>query len=69
MLLLRSSVMGCLAGVETSNQAAVELQVSLVLLLRVDNYAEDGVAGERPIKTVELIDGALVDRVRSFSSC
>ena len=30
---LRSNVMGCLAGVEASDQAAVELQVSFALLL------------------------------------
>ena len=35
VLRLRLSVMGCLAGVGASNQAAVELQVSFVLLLRV----------------------------------
>ena len=35
MLRLLPNEMGCLAGVEASDQAAVELQVSFVLLLRL----------------------------------
>ena len=41
--------MGCFAGVEASNQAAVELQVSFVLLLRVYS-AQRCVAGTYVIR-------------------
>ena len=67
MLRLRSNEMGCLAGVEARDQAAVELQVSFVLLLRLYS-AHRCAAGTYPVRTYELIDSALLDRIRSGSS-
>ena len=54
--------MGCLAGVEASDQAAVELQVSFVLLLRLYS-AHRCAAGTYPIRKAETVDSALVDRI------
>ena len=59
--------MRCLAGVEARDQAAVELQVSFVLLLRLYS-AHRCAAGTYPVRTDELIDSALLDRIRSGSS-
>ena len=67
MLRLRSSVVGRLAGVEARDQATVELQVSFVLLLRLYS-AHRCAAGTYPVRTDELIDSALLDRIRSGSS-
>ena len=54
--------MGCLAGVEARDQAAVELQVSFVLLLRL--YSAHRCAAETyRIRMVETVDSALVDRI------
>ena len=55
--------MGCLAGVEASDQAAVELQVSFAPLLSL-RYADGGAAGPYLVRTYELLGSALVDRVR-----
>ena len=58
---------GRLAGVEVRDQATVELQVSFVLLLRL--YSDHRcAAGTYPVRTDELIDSALLDRIRSGSS-
>ena len=56
-----------LAGVEARDQAAVELQVSFVLLLRL-NSAHRCAARTYPVRTDELIDSALLGRIRSGSS-
>ena len=61
MLRLRLSVVGCLAGVEARDQAAIELQVSFELLLRLHS-AHRCAAGTYPIRKAETIDSALVDR-------
>ena len=62
MLRLRSNEMGCLAAVEARDQAAVELQVSFVLLLRLGS-AHRCAAGTYPIRKAETVDSALVDRI------
>ena len=67
MLRLLPNEMGCLVGVEARDQAAVELQVSFVLLLRLYS-AHRCAAGTYPVRTDELIDSALLDRIRSGSS-
>ena len=60
---------GRLAGVEVRDQATVELQVSFVLLLRLYSaHRCHGAAGTYPVRTDELIDSALLDRIRSGSS-
>ena len=64
VLRLRSSVVGCFAGVEARDQAAIELQVSFVLLLRLCS-AHRCAAGTYPIRKAETIDSALVDRIGS----
>ena len=58
---------GRLAGVEVRDQVTVELQVSFVLLLRLYS-AHRCAAGTYPVRTDELIDSALLDRIRSGSS-
>ena len=55
--------MGCLAGVEASDQAAVELQVSFVLLLRLYS-AHRCAVGCCLVRTDELLGSALADRIR-----
>ena len=61
---LRPNEMGCFAGVEARDQAAIELQVSFVLLLRVCS-AQRCTAGSFLVRTAESIVSALVDRVGS----
>ena len=58
--------MGWLAGVEARDQAAVELQVTFVLPRRLYS-AHRCAAGTCLVKTDELIDSALLDRIRSDS--
>ena len=58
--------MGCLAGVEASDQAAVELQVSFVLLLRLYS-AHRCAAGCYAIRTAIGADSALTGELRSIN--
>jgi hypothetical protein len=66
VLRLRSSIMGCLAGVEASVQAAVELQVSFVLLLRVYS-AHRCAVGPHVAATSERCVRECVDAFRSIN--
>ena len=62
MLRLLPNEMGCLVGVEARDQAAVELQVSFVLLLRLYG-AHRCAARSCLVRTAESIVSALVDRI------
>ena len=66
MLRLRSNEMGCLAGVEASNQAAVDLQVSFAPLIRVW-YADCTCVGPRVVAISEQCARECVAAFRSIN--